>query len=58
MVTIHNFKLNQIGEAEFELEKDYKGATLRFFAEEKLLTNLEEEVFLQARNVAQLPGLV
>ena len=36
MVTIHNFKLNQIGEAEFELEKDYKGATLRFFAEEKL----------------------
>ncbi len=54
---LHNFSLRKISNAEYELEKDYQGETIRFFANEKILKEMEEEVFLQARNVAQLPGL-
>src|SRR3989344_4444145 len=39
------------------MEKNYQGSDLRFFSEQKLLSQMEEEVFIQARNVAQLPGL-
>jgi len=55
---IYNYNLNKISEAEYEMEKDYQGASLRVFAEEELLKQMDEEVFIQARNVAQLPGLV
>lgn len=57
MINLHGFRFKKIGEAEYEMEKDYQGSVLRFFAEEKLLSQMEEEVFIQARNVAQLPGL-
>jgi tRNA-splicing ligase RtcB len=55
---IYNYNLNKIGEAEYEMEKDYRGASLRIFAEEGLLKQMDEEVFIQGRNVAQLPGLI
>src|SRR3989338_4491868 len=58
MVNLYGFELNKIGEAEYEVKNDYQGSALRIFAEEKLLTKMDEEVFIQARNVAQLPGLV
>jgi len=57
MIKLHGFELKQISEAEWEMKKDYQGQALHFFAEEEILKALEEEVFLQARNVAQLPGL-
>src|SRR3990167_8463031 len=58
MVNLYGFELNKIGEAEYEVKNDYQGSALRIFAEEKLLTKMDEEVFIQGRNVAQLPGLV
>ncbi len=58
MINIHGFRFKKIGEAEWEMEKDYQGVVLRIFAEEKLLNQMDEEVFIQGRNVAQLPGLV
>src|SRR3989344_568042 len=58
MVSIHGFNFKKREDSEFEMEKNYEGATLRIFAEEKLLTKMDQEVFLQGRNVAQLPGLV
>lgn len=54
---LFEFNFKKKGEAEWEIEKDYQGQPLRIFATEKLLTQLEKEVFLQGRNVAQLPGL-
>src|SRR3989338_5288774 len=57
MINLHGNRFKKIGEAEYEMEKDYCGSDLKFFSEEKLLSQLEEEVFIQARNVAQLPGL-
>lgn len=58
MITLHGFSFKKINGAEWEMEKDYQRALIVFFAEEKLLTQMDEEVFIQARNVAQLPGLV
>ena len=58
MVNLYGFELKKIGDAEYEMEKDYQGSVLRIFAEEKLLTKMDDEVFIQGRNVAQLPGLV
>lgn len=58
MINLYEFQLKKIDEAEYELVKNYQGATLRIFAEEKLLSTMDEEVFIQGRNVAQLPGLV
>lgn len=57
MIDLHGFKFKKIEEAQWEMEKDYQGQPLRIFAEEKLLTKLEKEVFIQGRNVAQMPGL-
>ncbi len=57
MIDLHGFKFRKIDEGEWQMEKDYQGQPLRIFAEEKLLNNLEKEVFIQGRNVAQLPGL-
>lgn len=54
---LYNFEFEKIGEGQWEMEKDYQGQPLRIFAEEKLLTKLEKEVFIQGRNVAQMPGL-
>lgn len=54
---LFDFEFEKIGEAQWEMKKDYQGQPLRIFAEEKLLTKLEKEVFVQGRNVAQLPGL-
>lgn len=49
--------LEKIGLAEWRLKKDYIGEEVRIFAEEALLKTMDEEVFIQAKNVAQLPGL-
>lgn len=58
MINLHGFEFKKISEAEWQIEKDYQGADIHFFAEEKILKQMEEIVFIQARNVAQLPGLV
>ncbi len=46
---------NKLGQ--WILKKD-KGAKVIFFASEKILNQLEEEVIIQATNVSQLPGLI
>lgn len=56
-IKVYNHHLTKIGEAEYEMGKNYQGVLVRIFAEEKLLSQMDEEVFIQARNVAQLPGL-
>jgi tRNA-splicing ligase RtcB len=53
----YQFNLKQIDDACWQLEKDYQGVPVIVFAQEKLLTQMDEEVFIQAKNVAQLPGL-
>ncbi|MBI4226457.1 RtcB family protein [Candidatus Roizmanbacteria bacterium] len=58
MISVNYFRFNKIGEAEFEINKDNTGSHLRIFADEQLLKTMDEEVFIQGRNVAQLPGLV
>src|SRR3989338_3652596 len=58
MINLFDFQFKKLATAEFEMEKNYRGVTLRVFAEENLLKAMDEEVFIQARNVAQLPGLV
>lgn len=47
----------KVGLFEWELEKDYQGQTVRIFAEESILRSMDDEVFIQGKNVAQLPGL-
>jgi tRNA-splicing ligase RtcB len=54
---LYQFNLKQIDDAGWQLEKDYQGVPVIVFAQEKLLTQMDEEVFIQAKNVAQLPGL-
>ncbi len=54
---IYNFELKQIEQAAWQLEKDYQGVPVVIFAREELLKTMDEEVFIQAKNVAQLPGL-
>jgi tRNA-splicing ligase RtcB len=54
---LYQFNLKQIDDAGWQLEEDYQGVPVIIFAQEKLLTQMDEEVFIQARNVAQLPGL-
>ncbi|MBI2051232.1 RtcB family protein [Candidatus Roizmanbacteria bacterium] len=58
MVKVHGYNLKQVGDVEYEVEKDYQGAPLRIFATESLVKDMDDEVFIQGRNVAQLPGLV
>src|SRR3989344_8332521 len=58
MINLFDFQFKKLATAEFEMENNYRGVTLRVFAEENLLKAMDEEVFIQARNVAQLPGLV
>ena len=57
MINIYNFQFKKKDAGEWQMEKDYQGVDVLFFAEEKLLKQMDEEVFIQARNVAQLPGL-
>jgi len=54
---LYQFNLKQIDKVTWQLEKDYQGVPVIIFAQEKLLSQMDEEVFIQARNVAQLPGL-
>jgi tRNA-splicing ligase RtcB len=54
---LYQFNLKQIDNASWQLEKDYPGVPVMIFAQEKLLAQMDEEVFIQAKNVAQLPGL-
>ena len=53
--------LRPIGPAIYELGTDYRPGMrvpVRVFAGEKLLTEMDEQVFVQAANVAALPGIV
>lgn len=54
---IYNYDLIQIDQAAWQLKKDYQGVPVIIFAKEELLKTMDEEVFIQAKNVAQLPGL-
>ncbi len=54
---IYNYELKQIDQAAWQLKKDYHGIPVIIFAREELLKTMDEEVFIQAKNVAQLPGL-
>ncbi len=54
---IYNYDLIQIDQAVWQLKKDYQGVPVIIFAKEELLKTMDEEVFIQAKNVAQLPGL-
>jgi tRNA-splicing ligase RtcB len=53
--------LRSIGPATYELGCDYRPGMrvpVRVFAGEKLLREMDEQVFVQAANVASLPGIV
>ena len=53
--------LRPIGPATYELGADYRPGMrvpVRVFAGEKLLAEMDEQVFVQAANVATLPGIV
>ena len=53
--------LRPIGPAAYELGVDYRPGMrvpVRVFAGEKLLAEMDEQVFVQAANVATLPGIV
>ena len=53
--------LTRVGPAEFELPKGYREGMrvpVRIFATEKLVRAMDDQVFLQAANVATLPGIV
>jgi len=53
--------LRPIGPATYELEVGYRPemrVPVRVFAGEKLLAEMDEQVFVQAANVATLPGIV
>ena len=54
---INNFELEKKEAAQWLLKNDYSGENIYIFALENLLQQMEEEVFIQARNVALLPGL-
>lgn len=54
---IYHYDLIQINQATWQLKKDYQGAPIIIFAKEELLKTMDEEVFIQAKNVAQLPAL-
>lgn len=58
MVKIFDFEFEKKGEAEFEMVRKEKGADVIIFAKEALLRQMDEEVFIQAKNVSMLPGLV
>ena len=53
--------LTRVGPAEFELPKGYREGMrvpVRIFATEKLVRAMDDQVFVQAANVATLPGIV
>lgn len=58
MINLHGFNFQKVNEAEYKMEKTYKGASVHIFAEDNLLKQMDKEVFKQALNVALLPGLV
>lgn len=56
-MNIGQFYFEKKEEAMWQLKKDYDGEDVFIFAKENLLKQIEEEVFIQAKNVAKLPGL-
>lgn len=54
---IYQFNLLPVEEGLWQLEKDYQQETVYIVAKKDLLEKMDEEVFIQAKNVAQLPGL-
>lgn len=54
---LFNFKLKKIDEVTWQMKDHTLNVPVTLFASEKLLMKMEEEVFIQAKNVAQLPGL-
>jgi tRNA-splicing ligase RtcB (3'-phosphate/5'-hydroxy nucleic acid ligase) len=57
MVDIKEFSLKKIGEVEWVIDDKNLKRKVKIFATEKLLKEMDDEVFIQARNVATLPGL-
>lgn len=54
---LFNFELEKIDEVTWQMKNHSLTVPVTLFATEKLLKEMEEEVFIQAKNVAQLPGL-
>ena len=54
---LFNFEFEKIDEATWQMKDDALTVPITLFATEKLLKEMEAEVFTQAKNVAQLPGL-
>jgi tRNA-splicing ligase RtcB (3'-phosphate/5'-hydroxy nucleic acid ligase) len=53
--------LQRVGPASFELPRDYRPGMrvpVRVYATEKLVAEMDDQVFVQAANVATLPGIV
>ena len=53
--------LTRVGPAEWELAKGFRAGMrvpVRIFATEKLVQAMDDQVFVQAANVATLPGIV
>lgn len=57
MIKIGEFFLKQVDTAKWQIERNYQGEDVFIFATENVLKNMDLEVFSQAKNVAQLPGL-
>lgn len=57
MLRKDNFYFEKIEKAKWFLKKDYSGQDVYIFATEEILKNMDLEVFLQAKNVSQMPGL-
>jgi len=57
MQTIGNLKIKKIGLAEWVGESSQLKRKIKIFATKNLLEKMDEEVFIQARNVAHLDGL-
>lgn len=54
---IYNFELEKIDQATWQLKDSSLPVTITIFATEKLVKEMDEEVFIQAKNIASLPGL-
>jgi tRNA-splicing ligase RtcB len=57
MADLKEFPLQKIGEAEWLIDDKNLKRKIKIFATKELLQEMDDEVFIQARNVATLPGL-
>jgi len=57
MADLKKLNLKKIDESEWELDDKNLKRKIKIFATEELLKEMDNEVFIQARNVASLPGL-